>query len=62
MRRIADTVRRVGATLVPVLLMDCARQHIHRSVFDAAARQGVRLVLIPAKLTWLLQPCDAHVF
>ena len=62
MHRIAPAVRRVGDHLVPVLLMDCARQRIHRSVFAAAARQGVRVVLIPAKLTWLLQPRDTHVF
>lgn len=42
--------------------MDCARQHLHQSVFTAAKRAGLRIVLIPAKLTWLLQPCDTHVF
>ena len=62
MRRIANAVRGAGERLAPVLLMDCARQHIQQSVFEAAARLGVRLVWIPAELRWLLQPCDAHVF
>ena len=62
MPRIAAAVRRAGEHYWPVLLMDCARQHLHVSVLRAAARCHIRLVFIPAKLTWLLQPCDTHVF
>ena len=62
MKRIADAVKQAGDQYWPVLMMDCARQHLHQSVFSAAKRAGIKLVLVPAKLTWLLQPCDTHVF
>ena len=45
-----------------VLLMDAARIHTTPAVLRACARHGIRLVLIPAKLTWLLQPLDTHAF
>ena len=51
-----------AATHQPILLMDCARQHLHHSVARAAARAGIWLAYVPAGLTWLLQPCDTHVF
>ena len=50
------------ATHQPILLMDCARQHLHESVARAAKRRGLWLAFVPAGLTWLLQPCDTHVF
>ena len=51
-----------AATHQPILLLDCARQHIHTRVARAAARAGVWLAFVPAGMTWLLQPCDTHVF
>ena len=45
-----------------VLLLDVHPSHIHNSIFLHARRCGVRIVYIPAKMTWLLQPCDTHVF
>ena len=45
-----------------VLVLDVARCHVHSSIFSLASRLGVRLVFVPAKLTWLLQPADTHVF
>lgn len=62
MKRIGNAVKRAGEQYWPILLMDCARQHLHHSVFTAAKRNNIRIVLIPAKLTWLLQPCDTHLF
>ena len=50
------------ATHQPILLLDCARQHLHPSLARAAGRAGIWLAYIPAGLTWLLQPCDTHVF
>eukprot|EP00434_Breviolum_minutum_P045572 symbB.v1.2.040893.t1/scaffold7627.1/size29405/2 len=35
---------------------------MHPSVFALARRKGIRIVLIPAGLTGLLQPLDTHVF
>ena len=45
-----------------ILLMDMAPCHMHPSVFALARRKGIRIVLIPARLTGLLQPLDTHVF
>ena len=45
-----------------ILVVDVHPSHIDESIFLHARRCGVRLVYLPAKLTWLLQPCDTHVF
>lgn len=44
------------------LLMDMAPCHIHPSIFALARRKSIRIILIPAGLTGLLQPLDTHVF
>lgn len=46
----------------PVLLLDACRLHFHPSVARSAASLGIPLVFVPARLTWLLQPLDTHVF
>ena len=46
----------------PIILWDAARQHTTNSVFSSANRFGLWPITIPAKLTWLLQPLDTHVF
>ena len=45
-----------------VLLLDTAGVHICPMFLRAASRMGVMVQYIPAKLTWLLQPLDTHVF
>jgi len=45
-----------------VLVLDVARCHMHKTISDLADRLGVRLLYVPAKLTWLLQPADTHAF
>ena len=45
-----------------VLFLDAARIHCSRKVILACNYHGIRLILLPAKLTWLLQPCDTHLF
>ena len=45
-----------------VLLFDAAKCHCHATVFRACHELGVWPLLCPAKLTWLLQPCDTHAF
>ena len=47
---------------VPVLLLDTAPSHMHPSLPRLARRLGMHLVLVPARTTWLLQPCDVFVF
>ena len=46
----------------PVLLMDAHKVHIARAVLEACVASGIWPVIVPAKMTWLLQPCDTHAF
>ena len=46
----------------PILLMDAFSAHISPMVFRAAARAQIWVVVIPAKMTGLVQPLDTHVF
>ena len=46
----------------PVLLLDACRLHISDVVLRACNQEGIYLVVVPAKLTWLLQPLDTHCF
>ena len=62
MTELGRALRPWVGTHQPVLLMDCARQHLHIQVARAARRAGLWLAYIPAGLTWLLQPCDTHLF
>ena len=55
-------LRRFRPTHTLVLLMDVLAQHFHPSVLAAAEACGIKLFFVPAKLTWLLQPCDTHTF
>ena len=45
-----------------VLMLDCFSGHIHYNVQLQCNRFHITLIIIPANLTWLLQPCDTHVF
>ena len=44
-----------------ILSIDCCRAHIAQLVWKTCARCKMFLHLIPAKMTWALQPCDTHV-
>ena len=45
-----------------VLLLDTAGCHICPVFMRTASRRGLAVQFVPAKLTWLLQPLDTHVF
>lgn len=60
--RLRQVVRTVDATATLVLLMDAASQHISKDVLLHARKLNVVLIMIPGKLTWLLQPLDVSVF
>lgn len=62
MRDLKASCERAEEPCQVILLMDCARQHLHPKVAQAAARNGIWLAFIPARLTWLMQPCDTHLF
>ena len=45
-----------------IVSSDGYRAHMTKPVWRAFARAGFMYFLIPAKLTWALQPCDTHLF
>jgi hypothetical protein len=62
-------IRRLGLALAPsaeryqpVLLLDAYKTHYARPVLLACRRAGIWVVLVPARLTWLIQPLDTHGF
>ena len=46
----------------PVLLLDACNVHYGKKFLKELQKGGVWVVFVPAGLTWLLQPCDSHVF
>ena len=46
----------------PERMMDACEIHLHRGIITTCNSVGVWLVIVPAELTWLLQPCDTHAF
>ena len=57
-RRLSD---RMGE-MQPVLIMDTAKVHLTKAVFSECAALGIYVVIVPPKLTWLLQPLDTDGF
>ena len=45
-----------------ILSMDAAKVHLGQEVVAACTQACMRYLLVPAKMAWLLQPCDTHVF
>ena len=46
----------------PIVFFDAAPLHLRAEVLELMRNLGLWYVIIPARLTWLLQPCDTHVF
>ncbi len=46
----------------PILSFDAAPLHLTTEVSEEIRAAGLWFLLIPARLTWLLQPCDTHLF
>jgi hypothetical protein len=61
-RRLAAALAPFMADYQPVLLFDAAKPHLAPAVFAACANGHVWPVVVPAKMTWLLQPLDTHAF
>jgi len=45
-----------------ILLMDAHRAHINETICRRAMAMNMFLLYVPARLTWLLQPADTHLF
>lgn len=44
-----------------VLMVDTARSHLTREVIKHAGSLGIEILIVPAGLTWLLQPLDVSI-
>ena len=62
MSRLMDCLKEYTDTHQVILVLDVARAHFHPTITAHANRLGLRLIYVPAKLTWLLQPADTHCF
>ena len=60
--KLAVALAPFASQVQPILLMDAAKLHWVLAVMNTCGRKGVWPMLVPAKLTWLLQPCDTHMF
>jgi len=66
---IATIIRSLGlilaphmTTLQPILFFDACKAHLTNCVFAACAAVNVWPIVVPARMTWLLQPLDTHAF
>lgn len=59
---LATCLKDYKATHQIILVLDVASCHRHTSIYALASRLGVRLLFVPSKLTYLLQPADTHLF
>ena len=59
---IGEAVKSCGPATFPILLLDCAPQHLHRDLCTKARSNGIALIFVPAQCTSLLQPLDTHAF
>ena len=48
--------------LQPVLSLDAANVHIHEACVRSCYALDIWPIVVPARLTWLLQPLDTHAF
>ena len=61
-RLLRDALQPFAHEYQAVLLMDAYRVHVSREIFAACASSALWAVIVPAKMTWLLQPLDTDVF
>ena len=59
---LSDVLKLHAGDRQPILYLDAVRLHFAPEMLAACTRAGIWMVLVPAKMTWLLQPLDTHVF
>jgi hypothetical protein len=61
-RRLAAVLAPHTATVQPILFLDAVRLHTTPRVLRACATAGIWPIVVPALMTWLLQPLDTDAF
>ena len=61
-RRLAHALGHYMPTHQPILFLYALRAHVTNGVFAACAEVQIWPVVVPARMTWLLQPADTHAF
>ena len=61
-RRLALALATHMNDLQPILIFDACRLHLTNIVLSACVAARIWPIVVPAKLTWLLQPLDTHAF
>ena len=59
---LAKSLESFAATHQIILVIDVAGCHYHKTIWSLAKQKGIRLLYVPAKCTFLLQPCDTACF
>ena len=62
MTELRKSIHTVSRETWILLVLDCSVVHICQRVLKHAARLGILILIVPARLTWMIQPLDTHVF
>lgn len=62
LRRLNESLREFRDRFNFILVVDALRSHINAAAAALVYELGLILILIPGRLTWLLQPLDTHYF
>ena len=60
--RLRNLIRRHRPHAKIIVVWDASMAHTNEKVLRHARRLGIRVVLVPGRLTWLLQPLDVYVY
>jgi hypothetical protein len=61
-RLLAEALQPHMHEVQPILLFDACRVHLATEVIAACTSLQIWPIVVPAKITWLLQPLDTHAF
>ena len=59
---LCDSLRPHQARFQFMFVVDAARSHMSLRIASRARARGVTMLIVPSKLTWMLQPLDVHFF
>ena len=61
-RAYAKTLAPFREKFQPILIMDVCNPHMDSGFLLALSKADIWPLFVPASMTWLLQPCDTHLF